>query len=115
LRARETKRLLRRAMRALLPQQTLERSKLGLNPPLGRWLRGELAPLVDRYLSPEAVRQRGWFRPEAVSRIRQEFDRGQRDYSLHLWSLVVLEEWARQYLDGTGRCAPAPQRAEAVA
>jgi len=115
LRGRETKHLLRRAMRTLLPKRTLERSKLGLNPPLGRWLRGELAPLVDRYLSPGAVRQRGWFRPEAVSRIRDEFEKGRRDYSLHLWGLLVLEEWARQYQDGAGYAAPAPLRAEAVA
>ena len=119
LRGRETKHLLRRAMQPLLPQETLRRSKLGLNPPLGRWLRGELAPLVDRYLSPEAVRRRGWFRPEVIARIRAEFEHGRRDYSLHLWSLLVLEEWARQYQDNAqDRAAhesPVVQRAGAVA
>jgi asparagine synthase (glutamine-hydrolysing) len=115
LRGRETKRLLRRAMSPLLPQETVKRSKLGLNPPLGRWLRGELAPLVDRYLSPRAVGRRGWFRPEAVARIREEFAHGRRDYSLHLWALLVLEEWAQQYVDGAAREAPAVRRAEAVA
>ena len=115
LRGRETKRLLRAAMRPLLPPKTLHRSKLGLNPPLGRWLRGELAPLIDRYLSPDSVRQRGWFRPEAVARLREEFTSGRRDYSLHLWSLLVLEEWARQYLDARCPAEPAPRRAEAVA
>ncbi|HMD32726.1 MAG TPA: asparagine synthase (glutamine-hydrolyzing), partial [Candidatus Acidoferrales bacterium] len=74
LRGRDTKHLLRVAMRPLLPEQTLRRSKLGLNPPLGRWLRGELAPLVDRYLSPEAIRRRGWFRPEAIARMRGDFE-----------------------------------------
>ncbi len=115
LRGRETKRLLRAAMRPLLPKKTLRRSKLGLNPPLGRWLRGELAPLVDRYLSPAAVRQRGWFRPEVVARLRAEFASGRRDFSLHLWGLLVLEEWARQYLDAGRPAEPAPRRAEAVA
>ena len=111
----ETKRLLRSAMQPLLPEKTLHRSKLGLNPPLGRWLRNELAPLVDRYLSPSAVRERGWFRPEAVAKLREEFSSGRRDYSLHLWSLLVLEEWARQYLDAARPAEDAPQRAEAVA
>jgi asparagine synthase (glutamine-hydrolysing) len=115
LRGRETKHLLRRAMRPLLPRETLQRSKLGLNPPLGRWLCGELAPLVDRYLSPAAVRRRGWFRPEAISRIRAEFDEGRRDYSLHLWSLLVLEEWARQYQDGAAHESRSLESAEAVA
>jgi asparagine synthase (glutamine-hydrolysing) len=116
LRGRETKYLLREAMRPLLPQQTLRRSKLGLNPPIGRWLQNELAPLVEQYLAPEAVRRRGWFRPEAVTRLRQEFASGQRDYSLHLWGLLVLEEWARQYLDGVpAETQPAARPAEALA
>jgi asparagine synthase (glutamine-hydrolysing) len=115
LHGNETKRLLRSAMRRLLPEKTLRRSKLGLNPPLGRWLRRELAPLMDSYLSPEAVLRRGWFRPEAVTRLREEFRSGRRDYSLHLWGLLVLEEWARQYLDGVHQAEPVPQRAEALA
>ena len=115
LRGRQTKYLLRRAMRPLLPKQTLVRSKLGLNPPLGRWLRRELAPLVESYLSPAAVRRRGWFRPEAVARLRRDFDAGGRDFSLHLWGLLVLEEWARQYLDGARVATVRHQPVEAVA
>ena len=115
LRRRETKHLLRAAMQSLLPGETLQRAKLGLNPPMGRWLSRELAPMVDRYLSADAVRQRGWFRPEAVARLRSEFSSGRRDFSLHLWSLLVLEEWARQYLDAPLPVEIAPSRAEAVA
>ncbi|MBI3663816.1 MAG: asparagine synthase (glutamine-hydrolyzing) [Acidobacteria bacterium] len=97
LRGRHTKYLLREAVRPLLPAEILERPKLGLNPPLGMWLQRELAPLMDQYLSEETVRRRGWFRPEAVTRLREDFRSGRRDYSLHLWGLLVLEEWARQY------------------
>lgn len=97
LRGRHTKFLLREAVRPLLPAEILERPKLGLNPPLGIWMQRELAPLMERYLSEEAVRRRGWFKPEAVARLREDFRSGRRDYSLHLWSLLVLEEWARQY------------------
>jgi asparagine synthase (glutamine-hydrolysing) len=98
LRGRQTKYLLREAVRPLLPAEILERPKLGLNPPLGMWMRRELAPLMERTLSAEAVRRRGWFRPEAVAQLREDFRSGRRDYSLHLWALLVLEEWARQYI-----------------
>ncbi|MCL5289112.1 MAG: asparagine synthase (glutamine-hydrolyzing), partial [Acidobacteria bacterium] len=97
LRGRRTKYLLREAVRTLLPKDVLERPKLGLNPPLGMWLKRELAPLMDTYLCEEAVRRRGWFRPEAVAKLREDFRSGRRDYSLHLWALLVLEEWAKQY------------------
>jgi asparagine synthase (glutamine-hydrolysing) len=115
LRGRESKFLLRQAVRSLLPPEVLARPKLGLNPPLGIWLRGELVPLLDRYLSPESVRQRGWFRPEAVTRLLEEFRAGRRDYSLHLWSLLVLEEWCRQYLDRADVPEPARQALGAMA
>jgi asparagine synthase (glutamine-hydrolysing) len=100
LRGRQSKFVLREAVRPLLPREILERGKLGLNPPIGLWLRGELAPLLEQYLSKEAVQRRGWFRADEVRRLVDEFRAGRRDYSLHLWGLIVLEEWARQYLDG---------------
>lgn len=99
LRGRTGKHVLREAMRPLLPAEILERPKLGLNPPLGMWLQRELAPLVNRYLSRESIKHRGWFAPAAVERLIGEFRAGRRDYSLHIWALLVLEEWCRQYLD----------------
>jgi asparagine synthase (glutamine-hydrolysing) len=50
-------------------------------------------------LSEAAIRQRGWFEPVAVQKLIAEFRTGRRDRSLHIWGLLVLEEWARQYLD----------------
>jgi asparagine synthase (glutamine-hydrolysing) len=97
-----SKHILKEAMAGILPAPTLKRKKLGLNPPLGIWLRGELAPLLDRYLAPAAVRKTGWFQPEAVARLVEDFRSGRRDYSLHLWSLLVLEQWRRQVLEGEG-------------
>jgi len=95
-----TKHALREAMRPLLPREILDRRKLGLNPPLGIWLKGELAPLIDARLSPSAIRRAGWFRPEAVTRCVEDFRSGRRDNSLHLWALLVLDQWRRQILEG---------------
>ena len=100
LHGRNGKHILREAMRPLLPPEILDRPKLGLNPPLGLWLQRDLAPLVDRYLSRESVARRGWFAPAAVDRLVGEFRHGRRDFSLHIWALLVLEEWCRQFLDG---------------
>ena len=102
LKGRTTKYVLREAMRPLLPAAVLQRSKLGLNPPLGIWLRGELALLIESRLSPAAVRRAGWFRPEAVARIVADFRAGRRDYALHIWALLVLDQWRRQILEGEG-------------
>jgi asparagine synthase (glutamine-hydrolysing) len=105
LRGSKTKFLLRQAARDWLPQCVLTRGKLGLNPPMGMWLRGKLQPLVHEYLAPEQVEQRGYFRPEIVHELIRDHLNQRRDYSLHLWALISFEEWHRQYLDSK----PSPQ------
>jgi asparagine synthase (glutamine-hydrolysing) len=91
--------VLRQAMVHDLPPNVLRRAKRGLNPPLGAWLAGPLAPTVRDLLGPEAIRRRGFFRPAAIARLLEEQERGRRDRSLHIWSLLVLEEWFRRRVD----------------
>ena len=108
LRGSEGKFLLRRAAAEWVPRQVLRCSKLGLNPPMGLWLRGYLRPLLNEYLSPECIRRRGYFRPETVNEIIRDHLAGHHDYSLHLWALVSFEAWHRQYLDSKPDWATAP-------
>ncbi|TPW13022.1 MAG: asparagine synthase (glutamine-hydrolysing) [bacterium] len=60
---RETKLLLRRLARQLLPAEAIDRPKHGFSVPLDRWFRGEL-------------------------------------HGTTLWGLMMLELWARRFLDG---------------
>ncbi len=99
LRMTEDKALLREAARGLLPAGIRKRAKLGLNPPLGLWMRSGLRPLLDAYLSTHQIRQRGYFHPEVVQELISDHLQGRRDYSLHLWALISFEEWHRQYQD----------------
>jgi asparagine synthase (glutamine-hydrolysing) len=99
LRGSTTKWALRQALGPDLPPPVLRRSKRGLNPPLGAWLAGGARPLVEELLSPEAIRSRGLFRPEAVARLLDEQQRGRRDRSLHIWALLVLELWFQRRVD----------------
>ncbi|HYY72449.1 MAG TPA: asparagine synthase (glutamine-hydrolyzing), partial [Candidatus Bathyarchaeia archaeon] len=99
LRGNQTKFLLREAARDLLPKRILRRGKLGLNPPMGMWLRGKLRPLLHEYLAPERVQERGYFRSEVVQELIRDHLNRRRDYSLQLWGLISFEEWHRQYLD----------------
>lgn len=102
LRLAESKSLLREAARPWLPRAVLKRPKLGLNPPMGLWMRDRLQPMLRSYLAPERIRQRGYFHSETVQRLIADHVNGRRDYSLQLWALISFEEWHRQYLDATG-------------
>jgi asparagine synthase (glutamine-hydrolysing) len=92
-----SKAILRAATAARLPARPLAKPKLGFNPPMGLWLNRELSPLVDSHLSREQVESRGLFEPAAVERLVRQLRGGRRDVSLHVWSLIVLEQWQREY------------------
>jgi asparagine synthase (glutamine-hydrolysing) len=92
-----SKAILRAAAAGRLPPRPLAKPKLGFNPPMGLWLNRELAPLVDSHLSREQVDARGLFDPTAVERLVGQLRGGRRDVSLHVWSLIVLEQWQREY------------------
>lgn len=95
-----TKHLLREALRPVLPPGILSLRKVGLNPPYGVWFRTSLRPALQSILGAENVRRRGLFRPASVTQLVGEHLSGSRDHGPELWLLVVLEVWARMFLDG---------------
>ncbi len=95
-----TKRLLREAVRPLLPEPVLERQdKMGFPVPVGEWFGGPLRDFVGDILLGERARQRGLYRPDGV----EQLIRGERAFGRQLWGLLSLELWFRAFLDGERR------------
>ena len=94
------KRLLRRAMAGLLPQEILDKRKQGFSPPDESWYRGpSMEELRSLLLDPRTL-GRGYFEPEAVRRVLDEHRAGRRNHRLLLWSLICFEWWNRLFIDG---------------
>ena len=96
----QTKLVLREALRDLVPEAVLTRSKMGFPVPFGSWLRGRFRSTLDEYVSGPRALDRGLFRPEAVRRIVDEHLTGVRSHADRLWLLVNLELWMRMAVDG---------------
>jgi len=58
-------------------------------------------PLTD-YLSVDAVRRRGLFKPSVVGSMVHAHLAGQADHGERLWLLLALEGWQQQVLDRVG-------------
>jgi asparagine synthase (glutamine-hydrolysing) len=100
------KHLLRRVLYRYVPRSLLERPKQGFAIPLAAWLRGELAPLVHRYLEPNRIREAGLLDPAMVSRAVANFREGgpgnDRLDMQKLWYLIAFELWRERWM-GSGR------------
>ena len=81
-----------------LPAELLNRPKHGFNVPLDAWFRGAAGLASGRRAQPRRVARRGWFRPEAVTRLLTEHQTGRAKFSNRLYALFNLELWAQEYL-----------------
>ena len=86
--------LLKAVARRLLPRAVVERPKRGFNPPMGVWLRTDLAAMVAERITPASMAAAGleW---APVERLLKAQRRGMRDHSLKIWALLVLDAWRR--------------------
>ena len=94
-----SKYLLRRLLERRLPAAIVDRPKQGFAVPVGEWLRGPLAPLVDDLLLDGRFRMRGIFDDRAVTRLWRDHRRGTADHPHRIWSLLMLELWFRTFID----------------
>jgi asparagine synthase (glutamine-hydrolysing) len=93
----QSKYLLKKAMRGLLPEDVLRRRKAGWHIPLAGWFCHDLRSfLQDRFDNAPREFYKVFDRAE-VQRILQEHIQKKRNHSFKLWGLLVLNEWFRVY------------------
>lgn len=94
----ETKHILKDVARSLVPHNLIDRPKMGFAIPRAKWLRFDLKELVHDTLLDSKALQRGWFKPSEVRRVIETHMRGEdRDHLI--WPMLMLELWARNWLD----------------
>jgi len=90
------KRMLRDAVRDLLPEHILERPKKGFGIPVAKWLTGSLRPMMEDLLAAEDTGG-GLFDPRYVKTMIDEHLAGRVDHRKPLWTLLVFEIWRREH------------------
>jgi len=103
LRRGRGKHIFKQALRGLLPPDVIDRPKMGFSIPLAEWFRGELKPTFEQSLFAPDAFVNGLFNPEPIRHWWAQHQRGTRDYSYHLWALLMLERWGKAFIDRAGR------------
>lgn len=100
VRGSEKKWILREALRPWLPGDLLDRPKQGFVVPLSEWLRTDLRGWArDILLDPHSL-DRGYFDRAAMERLLDRHAAGNDADDKRIWSLVMLELWHRELIDG---------------
>jgi asparagine synthase (glutamine-hydrolysing) len=89
--------LVRRLLARRLPASLLPAHATGGTPD---WLRSALPLMVPRVLLAPRFDGRGVVSRPALRQLWEEHQAGRHDHSLRFWSLLMLEFWVREHLDG---------------
>jgi asparagine synthase (glutamine-hydrolysing) len=98
LRRLTTKHLLKKAAQGLVPDANLRRAKRGFAVPIGRWFRRDLRDFVSDHLQPSRAAQSGLLRQAAIDTLIGAHAAGSADFSHHIFVLLMLELWYRQFI-----------------
>ncbi len=97
---RISKHILKEIIRPWMPDGFDTERKQGFGVPLVHWFRTDLRDyLYDRLLSSKS-RERGLFDMAGVEQIIDEHVSGRMQLMDELWTLLFLEEWFTQFVDG---------------
>lgn len=93
----QTKRLLRRAARGLLPPEIRKGTKKGFTPPLPYWIRDELKGFLTERFSEERLSAGGILNPAYCRQMLQEHVEGKKDNNRQIWTILALVCWLEKY------------------
>ena len=110
LRGFTTKRILRQAVRGLLPDSILTRRKMGFPVPFAQWMRGPWNDVASAVLLDRRARERGLIDARALESLLRDHRDGRRNGGDAVWALLNLELWYRTFIDGAGtQTLPVPR------
>ena len=83
----------------MAPEAAARCSKTAFRVPAADWLRGPLAPLVDRQLAHGSAFAEGWFDRREAAALVAEHRNGVRDASGAIWPLLAFGLWLDRMRD----------------
>jgi asparagine synthase (glutamine-hydrolysing) len=97
----QTKYLLKKVAEKYLPAEIINRPKAGFGAPVRKWIINDMEEMISQRLSPSRIKNRGIFNSEEVQRLISNNKTGKIDASYTIWSLLAIESWMIQFVDGT--------------
>jgi asparagine synthase (glutamine-hydrolysing) len=97
-----TKYILKEAVRGLIPDEIIDRPKMGFGAPMSEWLEGDFGEKVESIFGSTALREEGLIDfDKGIALLREHRKKG-RDYAYPVWCLFNLALWYDRWVARKG-------------
>ncbi|MDC6452821.1 asparagine synthase (glutamine-hydrolyzing) [Alphaproteobacteria bacterium] len=91
--------LLKKAVEGIIPDEIINREKMGFGAPMKQWLKGEFGRQVERLVFDSSLISRDFFDQKTLKKLFHDHFSGRRDNSLYLWTIYNLTAWYDYWID----------------
>ena len=91
--------ILREIAHQYIPEQLLNRPKMGFAIPIAKWLANDLRPFVDNYINEERITKQGLFNWQYVSKLKNNFLSGKKELDVKIWYLLMFQMWYEKWME----------------
>jgi asparagine synthase (glutamine-hydrolysing) len=91
------KRILREVLNRYVPQELIERPKMGFGVPIGAWLCGPLREWSEDLLGADKLQREGFLDSDIVRRVWREHLSGERNWQFLLWDVLMFQAWRNHW------------------
>jgi asparagine synthase (glutamine-hydrolysing) len=95
---RQKKYILRQIVHRYIPEELMDRPKMGFAIPVQDWLYGPLKPLVLQFLDTTTIELQGIFRKEVIGQLVRDFYAGRKEKYLRIWHLLMFQMWYQRWM-----------------
>jgi asparagine synthase (glutamine-hydrolysing) len=90
--------MMRKILKQYIPDEYIDRPKMGFGVPLAQWLRGPLNEWAGDLLSSERIKRQAIFNVKSIETMWDEHRNGHRDHHYMLWPILMFQDWFDHYI-----------------
>ena len=89
--------ILREVLKKYLPEDIVNRPKMGFGMPIDRWLRGPLQGWAEELLAPARLETEGLLNSAPIQEKWRQHKSGDKNWHHHLWNVLMFQAWYEEY------------------
>ena len=88
---------LRQVLYKYVPQELIDRPKMGFGVPIGEWLRHQLRDWAETLLAEDLLKRQNFLNVTMVRTMWSEHLSGKADWQYLLWDILMFQDWLEKH------------------